>query len=133
MFCQKGGGRSGVSKIAVVITDGRSQNMLRTIIEASITRRHGVHLFTIGVGPSVNYVELRGMASRPTSMYLFHVAGYSALDALKKRLAIKTCQGITQNCDFRAVFTYFVSNCHHWLFVLDNDLIYAFLAFGFID
>ena len=82
-----------MSKVVVVITDGKSRNMLRTLIEASRAKRNGVHLFAIGVGHAVNYRELSRMASQPSSEYFFQVAGYSALGSLKKILAVKTCQG----------------------------------------
>ena len=82
-----------MAKVAVVITDGKSRNMLRTLIEASRAKRNKVHLFAIGVGHAVNYRELSRMASHPSSEYFFQVAGYTALDSLKKILAIKTCQG----------------------------------------
>ena len=84
--------------MAVVITDGKSRNMLRTLIEASRAKRNSVHLFAIGVGHAVNYRELSRMASHPPSEYFFQVAGYSALDSLKKILAIKTCQGEAGGC-----------------------------------
>ncbi|XP_076435209.1 matrilin-1-like [Babylonia areolata] len=70
----------------------RSRNVLRTLIEASRAKRNHAHLFAIGVGHAVNYRELSRMASRPADEYFFQVAGYTALDSLKKILAIKTCQ-----------------------------------------
>lgn len=91
LFQEKGGGRDGVAKIAVVITDGKSRNMLRTLIEAARAKRDNIHLFAIGVGHAVNSRELSRMASQPAEEYFFQVAGYSALDSLKKILAIKTC------------------------------------------
>lgn len=92
MFLKKGGGRPGVSKVVVVITDGKSRDLIRTLMEASLMKRQGVHLFAIGVDQAVNEKELSRMASEPSSEYFFHVAGYSALDSLKKVLAIKTCK-----------------------------------------
>ncbi|XP_025090798.1 cartilage matrix protein-like isoform X1 [Pomacea canaliculata] len=92
LFTQKGGGREGVAKVGIVITDGKSRNMLRTLIEASRAKKENIHLFAIGVGQAVNDRELRRMASSPSSDYFFQVTGYSALDSLKKILAIKTCQ-----------------------------------------
>ncbi|KAL8615176.1 hypothetical protein ACOMHN_064308 [Nucella lapillus] len=92
LFKSKGGGRQGVVKIIIVITDGKSRNKLRTLIEASRAKRSNVHLFAIGVGHAVNNGELARMASRPSGDYFFQVAGYSALVSLKKILAIKTCQ-----------------------------------------
>lgn len=82
-----------MAKVGIVITDGKSRNMLRTLIEASRAKKENIHLFAIGVGQAVNDRELRRMASSPSSDYFFQVTGYSALDSLKKILAIKTCQG----------------------------------------
>lgn len=52
-----------------------------------------ITMFAIGIGNHVNRRELAGIASRPSEEFTFQVEGYSALDAIKKSLAIKTCRG----------------------------------------
>lgn len=83
--------RSGVAKIAVVITDGKSNSKSETIQEAVKLQNSGVIIFSVGVGEGVDRSELRGMASR--SSYVFDVATFSALDSIRDRLTKTACEG----------------------------------------
>lgn len=83
--------RSGVAKIAVVITDGQSNNKIETLKEAEKLRNSGVIIFSVGVGDGVDRSELSGMASR--SSYVFDVATFSALDSIRDRLTKTACEG----------------------------------------
>lgn len=83
--------RSGVAKIAVVITDGQSNNKIETLKEAEKLRNSGVIIFSVGVGGGVDRSELSGMASR--SSYVFDVATFSALDSIRDRLTKTACEG----------------------------------------
>ena len=51
-----------------------------------------IFLFAIGIGGNTNERELRGIATDAEN-FMFKVDGYSALDALKNVLAIRTCRG----------------------------------------
>lgn len=83
--------RSGVSKIAVIITDGQSDSKPGTLNEASKLRNSGVTIFSVGVGDGVDRSELKGMASR--SSYVFDVATFNALDSIRERLTKTACEG----------------------------------------
>lgn len=85
--------RSGVAKIAVVITDGQSNNKIETLKEAEKLRNSGVIIFSVGVGDGVDRSELSGMASR--SSYVFDVATFSALDSIRDRLTKTACEVIS--------------------------------------
>ena len=50
MFSARGGGRGNVSRIAVVITDGRSQKTVFTQQAARQLQQDGVTLFAISIG-----------------------------------------------------------------------------------
>lgn len=95
MFAEKRGGRKNVAKVAIVLTDGQSQNMGRTVYEAIKAKQKKISVFAIGIGSRINERELNGIASRPTSEFMFKVDGYSALDAIKSTLAVRTCRVTT--------------------------------------
>lgn len=83
--------RSGISKIAVVMTDGKSDNRAETLDEASQLRNSGVIIFSVGVGDGVDRSELEGMASRYS--YVFDVATFNALDSIRDMLTKTVCEG----------------------------------------
>ncbi|KAK6192780.1 hypothetical protein SNE40_004195 [Patella caerulea] len=91
MFSQRHGSRKGVPKVGVIITDGQSSNILRTVFQASRAKRQHINLFAIGVGDLVNVRELRGIASKPSMEYMFQVLGYGALGSVRNILAVRTC------------------------------------------
>lgn len=83
--------RSGISKIAVVITDGQSNSRSETLDEASRLRNSGVIIFSVGVGSGVDRSELEGMTSKST--YVFDVVAFNALDSIRERLTKTACEG----------------------------------------
>ncbi|XP_050408316.1 collagen alpha-1(XII) chain isoform X5 [Patella vulgata] len=91
MFSPRHGSRKGVPRVGVIITDGQSSNILRTVFQASRAKRQHINLFAIGVGDLVNARELRGIASKPSMEYMFQVLGYGALGSVRNILAVRTC------------------------------------------
>ncbi|XP_046581490.1 collagen alpha-5(VI) chain-like [Haliotis rubra] len=89
MFAPENGARDGASDIAVILTDGESDNTELTKVSASLAQKDGIQIFAIGVGNRVVYSELRNIASEPDS--LFHVGSFRALDSIKDILARRTC------------------------------------------
>lgn len=87
------GHRPGVPKIAVVVTDGNSNNRQLTADEADKARKDGITMFAIGVGHGINDGELNSIATDPDSQYAFHAESFDALTSLKGSLSSKTCQG----------------------------------------
>ncbi|XP_067667687.1 collagen alpha-3(VI) chain-like [Haliotis asinina] len=96
MFAPENGAREGVTHIAVVLTDGESDNTELTNVAASLAKKAGIQIFAIGVGHRVVYSELRNIASEPDSQYMFHVGNFRALDSIKDNLAIRTCAATTK-------------------------------------
>lgn len=85
--------RDGVIKMAIVVTDGKSEDRDATAEEAARLKAAGVHVFAVGVGRSVDRDELSAIGSQPSSEYVFAVENYDALATIKKLLAIQTCKG----------------------------------------
>ncbi|CAG5121081.1 unnamed protein product, partial [Candidula unifasciata] len=91
-FHARHGARSSVPHIAIIITDGQSDNLMKTLIEATKAKRENIIIFTVGVGNAVNSLELERMASSPSHEYAFIVDSFSFLNSIKEKLAIRTCQ-----------------------------------------
>ncbi|KAL3858157.1 hypothetical protein ACJMK2_012763 [Sinanodonta woodiana] len=92
MFIESEGARTGVAKVAIVLTDGQSSNMAKTVYEAFRAKMENIQIFAIGIGSNINSRELRIMASSPPEEFFFEVENYAALDALKQTLAVRTCK-----------------------------------------
>ena len=92
-FSVKHSPRDGIVRIAIIVTDGRSDDPLATSREATLLRDSGVHVFAVGVGQDIDMGELHAIASRPAEDYVNTVDNYDALNSIKELLAIKACQG----------------------------------------
>ena len=85
--------RANVTRVGVVITDGLSDNRTATAIEAETAKDDGIHMFSVGVGKSVDLIELKAIASQPSIYYTFLVENFQGLGNIRELLAIKTCTG----------------------------------------
>ncbi|XP_068184285.1 collagen alpha-1(XXI) chain isoform X2 [Antennarius striatus] len=85
-------GPSGISRIAVVLTDGKSQDEVLKAAEAA--RKKGVILFAIGVGSETEKAELRDIANKPFSTYVFSVEDYKAISRIIQVIRQKLCEEI---------------------------------------
>lgn len=93
MFARSNGHRIGVPKIAIVITDGRSNNAIMTSQEAMAAQQDNIIMFAIGIGFRVNNIELESIASKPTKTHKFSIKDFMALESIVNSLANKTCKG----------------------------------------
>lgn len=93
MFKKWYGGRSNTTHVAIIISDGRSQDKRATRKEATKVKEAGVKLFTIGVGKRADIEELKEVASDPDEHFVFQVGDFKALDGLNYKLPTSTCVG----------------------------------------
>lgn len=84
-------GPKGISRIAVVLTDGKSQDEVLKAAEAA--RKKGVILFAIGVGSQTEEAELKEIANKPFSTYVFSVEDYKAISKIIQVIRQKLCEG----------------------------------------
>lgn len=77
--------RQGNTKIAIVITDGRSQNVNQTYQEADALIASGVRTMAIGVGAATSEDELRRIACRAN--YVYYVDGFNVLQTVHDDIA----------------------------------------------
>ncbi|KAM7408862.1 hypothetical protein PAMA_002537 [Pampus argenteus] len=83
-------GPVGISRIAVVLTDGKSQDEVMKAAEAA--RKKGVILFAIGVGSETEADELKDIANKPFSTYVFSVKDYKAISRIIQVIRQKLCE-----------------------------------------
>lgn len=87
------GARLDVPHIAIVLTDGKSNEPAKTAREAKLAQKYGIHVFAIGIGEDADLEELQAIASDPDENYVFQVSDYEALLKIYDIVAIKTCEG----------------------------------------
>lgn len=80
-----------LTKIAVVLTDGKSQDEVKDVAEAA--RDSKITLFAIGVGSETEDAELRAIANKPSSTYVFYVEDYIAISKIREVMKQKLCEG----------------------------------------
>ena len=93
MFLHENGGRLNASRVAIVITDGRSHNRKATAAAARRAQDKGIRILTIGVGPRVDDNELSLIASEPKNLNVFKVTSYRRLQQIQDSMVEKTCRG----------------------------------------
>ncbi|NXG31348.1 COLA1 protein, partial [Dromaius novaehollandiae] len=80
-----------LTKIAVVLTDGKSQDEVKDV--AAEARKNKITLFAIGVGSEIEEDELKAIANKPSSTYVFYVEDYIAISRIKEVIKQKLCEG----------------------------------------
>ncbi|XP_057704631.1 collagen alpha-1(XXI) chain [Corythoichthys intestinalis] len=90
LFALSERGPMGVSRIAVVVTDGKSQDEVLKAAESA--RKKGVILFAIGVGSETEEAQLRAIANKPFSTYVFSVEDYKGISRIKQIIRQKLCE-----------------------------------------
>ncbi|KAM6910513.1 collagen alpha-6(VI) chain [Xenentodon cancila] len=81
----------GVQQVAVVITDGKSQDNVTN--EAAFLRRAGVTVYSIGV-QNANEAELIQIASYPPKKHVFTVDSFALLKSVEESLKKTLCTNI---------------------------------------
>ncbi|XP_011888962.1 PREDICTED: collagen alpha-1(VII) chain isoform X5 [Cercocebus atys] len=80
--------RPGVPKVCILITDGKSQDLVDTA--AQKLKGQGVKLFAVGI-KNADPEELKRVASQPTSDFFFFVNDFSILRTLLPLVSRRVC------------------------------------------
>lgn len=91
IFTSGNGDRSDYPSIAVLLTDGVSNDQAATLREAMAVRAQGITLIAVGIGPSPNIQELDGIASYPSLQNIFRATDFNSLNALRDSLVQAVC------------------------------------------
>ncbi|GFO23004.1 collagen alpha-6(vi) chain [Plakobranchus ocellatus] len=89
LFCTCNGGRITAADIAIVLTDGRSQNTHRTLQAARQLKAQGVWIIAIGIADAVDE-ELYGMASSKSDV--FKSPDFDTLTSILDKVKERTCE-----------------------------------------
>ncbi|KAK7825600.1 hypothetical protein U0070_016240 [Myodes glareolus] len=92
-FKPEAGSRSGVSKIGILITDGKSQDDI--IPPSRNLRESGVELFAIGV-KNADLNELQEIASEPDSTHVYNVAEFDLMHTVVESLTRTVCSRVEE-------------------------------------
>ena len=87
------GDRTGVPDVAILVTDGYSNEFeSNTIPEATLAKNNGIRLYTVALGDNPNMVELNSIASDPDSEYVFRLRDMSQVDSVARDILRQLCQ-----------------------------------------
>ncbi|XP_069742142.1 collagen alpha-1(XXI) chain-like [Narcine bancroftii] len=81
---------NAVTKVAIVLTDGKSQDDVKESAEEA--RKRKIILFAIGVGQEIEDAELQAIANKPSSTYVFHVEDYTSISRIREVMKQKLCE-----------------------------------------
>ncbi|TKS88065.1 Collagen alpha-1(XXI) chain [Collichthys lucidus] len=78
------------NRIAVVVTDGKSQD---DVVDASMeARAQGITVFAVGVGSEITTSELVSIANKPSSTYVLYAEDYTNIDRIRDSMEQKLCE-----------------------------------------
>nr|XP_046227047.1 collagen alpha-1(XXI) chain [Scatophagus argus] len=78
------------NRIAVVVTDGKSQD---DVVDASMeARAQGITVFAVGVGSEITTSELVSIANKPSSAYVLYAEDYTTIDRIRDSMEQKLCE-----------------------------------------
>ncbi len=80
MFTDSNGDRTAARNVAILITDGQSNDHTRTVQEAMKVRDSGIHMFVAGVGNWLDEQELNAIASYPERDNVFRLDSFNLLN-----------------------------------------------------
>jgi len=94
MYTPEAGARADVLPVAIVITDGQSNDPTATAKEASTAQGDGILLFSIGIGDA-DVSELNAISSDPDDQFVFYVGSFDDLQKIVATLTDKACKAAT--------------------------------------
>lgn len=94
-FVEAAGSRAGqnVPQIAVVITDGQSQDDVA--LHAQELRRRGIVLYAIGI-KDADEVQLEEIANEPHSQHVYSVSDFAALHGISQNIVQTLCTTVEE-------------------------------------
>ncbi|KAG8571697.1 hypothetical protein GDO81_011755 [Engystomops pustulosus] len=78
------------NKIAIVVTDGKSQDDVVDI--AAQARSQDIIMFAVGVGSEITKSELVAIANSPSTDYVLYAEDYTTIDRIKETMQQKICE-----------------------------------------
>ncbi|XP_062581120.1 collagen alpha-4(VI) chain-like [Saccostrea cucullata] len=88
-FTPANGGRPGVERWVIVLTDGSSTSPTATVAAADKLHKMGIEVISIGVGSGANKAELEAIATDP--QHVFKVDNFDDLHSVMSNIESSTC------------------------------------------
>ncbi|KAK9959388.1 hypothetical protein ABG768_009516 [Culter alburnus] len=92
-FIEAAGARKSFPKVAMIITDGKSQDPVGEY--ATRLRNIGVEIFVLGI-KGADEDELKEMASTPHSKHVYNVPNFDMINQVQKELITEVCSGVEE-------------------------------------
>lgn len=89
--------KSGVVKIGIVMTDGKSDDFIATTKQAELLRQSGVTLIVVSVGNQTWLPELSAIVSNPSNQNILNVSTYDSFATIKDPMQSILCN--IDQCD----------------------------------
>ncbi|XP_054652752.1 collagen alpha-1(XII) chain isoform X3 [Dunckerocampus dactyliophorus] len=93
IFTEEAGSRKGFPKIAMIITDGKSQDPVEEY--AKRLRNIGVEIFVLGI-KGADEDELREMASTPYGKHVYNVPNFDRIQEVQRKIISEVCSGVDE-------------------------------------
>nr|XP_015825821.2 collagen alpha-1(XII) chain isoform X3 [Nothobranchius furzeri] len=91
IFTEAAGSRKGFPKVAMIITDGKSQDAVQE--HAERLRNIGVEIFVLGI-KGADEDELREIASTPHNKHVYNVPNFDLIQDVQRRIITEVCSGV---------------------------------------
>nr|XP_019940581.1 PREDICTED: collagen alpha-1(XII) chain isoform X1 [Paralichthys olivaceus] len=91
IFTEAAGSRKAFPKVAMIITDGKSQDSVEE--HAKRLRNIGVEIFVLGI-KGADEDELREMASTPHNKHVYNVPNFDLIQEVQKKIIKEVCSGV---------------------------------------
>uniref|UniRef100_UPI00358F5A66 collagen alpha-1(XIV) chain-like isoform X1 n=1 Tax=Myxine glutinosa TaxID=7769 RepID=UPI00358F5A66 len=95
LFVPEGGMRRGTPKLLVVVTDGRSQDVVKSV--AMEIQHKGYNIFAVGIGDA-DMTEIRTIASFPSEHHSFFVQDFNSFLEIQEKLITHMCEAASEVC-----------------------------------
>ncbi|XP_052001056.1 collagen alpha-1(XII) chain isoform X4 [Xyrauchen texanus] len=92
-FTEVAGARKSFPKVAMIITDGKSQDPVEEY--AKRLRNIGVEIFVLGI-KGADEDELKEIASTPHNKHVYNVPNFDMINQVQKKLITEVCSGVEQ-------------------------------------
>uniref|UniRef100_A0A8D0AFH4 Collagen type XII alpha 1 chain n=1 Tax=Sander lucioperca TaxID=283035 RepID=A0A8D0AFH4_SANLU len=93
IFTEAAGSRKAFPKVAMIITDGKSQDPVEEY--AKRLRNIGVEIFVLGI-KGADEDELREIASTPHSKHVYNVPNFDLIQEVQKKIITEVCSGVDE-------------------------------------
>uniref|UniRef100_M3ZDJ3 Collagen alpha-1(XII) chain n=1 Tax=Xiphophorus maculatus TaxID=8083 RepID=M3ZDJ3_XIPMA len=99
IFTEAAGSRKGFPKVAMIITDGKSQDPVEE--HAEKLRNIGVEIFVLGI-KGADEDELREIASPPHGKHVYNVPNFDLIQDVQKKIITEVCSGVDEQLSILA-------------------------------